>query len=217
MLRPATLAGTARADQVLGRLQWPQSSCPTLPLQAWKLTSRWQQEVRARRGLRPVPAGQQVHTPQQRATKPECTCCSYPQRPALLAEDALFMAWLLPKAAPAHLQELNRSSEACGSALMCRSHAEVAWQLPDTDCLQVLQLLPLSCAGVGEGKEAKEKPEPNSFTVDNPARVVPAQERFVSFPPDGRHQPIQSRRTAGILIMRDTKPGGQTGWQHVLP
>mmetsp|Transcript_32576 Transcript_32576/g.103783 ORF Transcript_32576/g.103783 Transcript_32576/m.103783 type:complete len:1598 (-) Transcript_32576:13-4806(-) len=64
--------------------------------------------------------------------------------------------------------------------------------------------------GEGAGGEKKEKKarEPSSFAVDNPARVVPGQERFIRFEEGegARYVPVKSR-PAGILIMKDTKPG----------
>ena len=50
-------------------------------------------------------------------------------------------------------------------------------------------------------------PEPTSYEVANPARVVAAQQRFVAFPPDGRWQPLQPGARSGIVLLRDTRPG----------
>ena len=55
---------------------------------------------------------------------------------------------------------------------------------------------------------AEKKKEPATHLLDNPARVVPAQQGLVSFPPDGRWQPLrQSKAVAGILVLKDTRPG----------
>lgn len=57
-----------------------------------------------------------------------------------------------------------------------------------------------------KSKAAKE-PEPSSHSLDNPARVVPAQEKLVKFPEGSRYMPIRSGRTAGILLLKDSTPG----------
>ncbi|PNW70631.1 hypothetical protein CHLRE_17g727950v5 [Chlamydomonas reinhardtii] len=57
------------------------------------------------------------------------------------------------------------------------------------------------------GKDKKE-PEPSSYTLENPARVTPAQARFVALPATGRWQPVRAGGPAtGIMVMRDTQPG----------
>lgn len=61
-------------------------------------------------------------------------------------------------------------------------------------------------AEVQKSKAAKE-PEPSSHSLDNPARVVPAQEKLVKFPEGSRYMPIRSGRTAGILLLKDSTPG----------
>ncbi|GAB4817108.1 hypothetical protein N2152v2_004154 [Parachlorella kessleri] len=62
-------------------------------------------------------------------------------------------------------------------------------------------------AGAAEKKAAEPpKEEPTSFTEDNPARVVPSQRRFISFPPAQRFQPVRPE-TCGFLVLRDTQPG----------
>ena len=62
-----------------------------------------------------------------------------------------------------------------------------------------------------EQKEAKAaaEPEPCRHSLDNPARVVPAQEKLVHFPEGSRYTPIRSGRAAGILLLKDSSPGTQ--------
>ena len=55
-------------------------------------------------------------------------------------------------------------------------------------------------------KPAPAVPEPTSYEVANPARVVLAQQRFIAFPPDGRWQPLQPNARSGIVLLRDTRP-----------
>ena len=66
--------------------------------------------------------------------------------------------------------------------------------------------------GRAEGQKAKapKEPEASSHRLDNPARVVPAQEKLVRFPEGSRYTPIRSGRTAGILLLKDSTPGTQT-------
>lgn len=66
-----------------------------------------------------------------------------------------------------------------------------------------------SAEGQAEAQKAKtlKEPEPSSHCLDNPARVVPAQEKLVKFPEGSRYMPIRSGRTAGILLLKDSTPG----------
>ena len=56
---------------------------------------------------------------------------------------------------------------------------------------------------------AKEADEPSSYVLDTPARVVPAQEKYIAFDADERWQPLRraSRQAAGVLLLIDNKPG----------
>ena len=55
---------------------------------------------------------------------------------------------------------------------------------------------------------AEKKEEPPTHQLSNPARIVPAQERLVSFPGSSRWQPLRSSHvTSGILVLRDARPG----------
>jgi 26S proteasome regulatory subunit N2 len=59
-------------------------------------------------------------------------------------------------------------------------------------------------------EKAKKLREPTSFTVPNVSRVVPAQWKFLSLPPDQRYRPVRGgHRTAlaGILLLQDGQPG----------
>ena len=58
-------------------------------------------------------------------------------------------------------------------------------------------------------KKEEETPEPSEELLNNPCRVVPAQESFVHFlsaAEGARYEPIVPSRTSGYLIVRDTKP-----------
>ena len=57
---------------------------------------------------------------------------------------------------------------------------------------------------------APKEPEPSSHSLDNPARVVPAQEKLVKFPEGSRYTPIRPGRTAGILLLKDSTPGNHS-------
>lgn len=58
----------------------------------------------------------------------------------------------------------------------------------------------------GKDKDKKE-PEATSEQLDNPARVVPAQERHVSFLPGSRFMPLKKGAVSGILVCSDDTPG----------
>ena len=63
----------------------------------------------------------------------------------------------------------------------------------------------------GDDEEKKEEPaapEPGSYEVPNPARVVPAQEKFMAVPPEQRWQPVAPTARAGFMVMKDLRPGG---------
>jgi 26S proteasome regulatory subunit N2 len=70
-------------------------------------------------------------------------------------------------------------------------------------------------AASGEGGEDKAaapdapaapKEDAPSTVLQNPARVVPAQERFVRFDDAGRYRPVK-RCGAGVVLLKDTQPG----------
>eukprot|EP00884_Botryococcus_braunii_P016818 jgi/Botrbrau1/381/Bobra.110_2s0036.1 len=68
-----------------------------------------------------------------------------------------------------------------------------------------------SGAAPGEGdamKDDRKKEEPSSYPLDNPARVVPAQEQYISFEETSSWRPLKhTRPTAGFLMMKHVKPG----------
>ena len=49
--------------------------------------------------------------------------------------------------------------------------------------------------------------EPTSYEVANPARVVPAQQKYVSFPAGSRWEPLRRGAKSGIVLLRDLRPG----------
>lgn len=61
---------------------------------------------------------------------------------------------------------------------------------------------------------AEKKEEPASHQLDNPARVVPAQEKLVSFPEGSRWRPVRgaAQPVAGIIVLTDTRPGEAPAW-----
>ena len=65
-------------------------------------------------------------------------------------------------------------------------------------------------AGKEKGSKERERarPEPGSYKLENPARVVPAQQRFVSFDPQARWRPLrEGQPAAGIVVLKDHHPG----------
>ena len=58
-----------------------------------------------------------------------------------------------------------------------------------------------------EESELKEKKEePLSYTLQNPFRVVPAQEPYLSYIPKERFQPLNPQYISGFVMLRDTNP-----------
>lgn len=53
-------------------------------------------------------------------------------------------------------------------------------------------------------KKAPE-PEPTFQILTNPARVVPAQEKFIKFLEGGRYEPVKLA-PSGFVLLRDLKP-----------
>lgn len=51
-----------------------------------------------------------------------------------------------------------------------------------------------------------KEPEPSNFTLENPARVVAGQRRFVQFQPNQRWQPVRPV-PSGFVVLRDSTPG----------
>lgn len=63
-----------------------------------------------------------------------------------------------------------------------------------------------SAGGAGGQPPPGKGEEAHTTALSNPCRVVPAQERLIRWDDKGRYQPIK-RAGAGILIVRDTRPG----------
>ncbi|KAK8684929.1 hypothetical protein V6N13_040943 [Hibiscus sabdariffa] len=53
--------------------------------------------------------------------------------------------------------------------------------------------------------EKKSEPEPSFEILTNPARVVPAQEKFIKFLEDSRYMPVKSA-PSGFVLLRDMRP-----------
>ncbi|XP_044499450.1 26S proteasome non-ATPase regulatory subunit 1 homolog A [Mangifera indica] len=54
-------------------------------------------------------------------------------------------------------------------------------------------------------QEKKAEPEPSFELLTNPARVVPAQEKFIKFLEDSRYLPVKSA-PSGFVLLRDLRP-----------
>ena len=50
-------------------------------------------------------------------------------------------------------------------------------------------------------------PEPASYEVANPARVVPSQQKYIAFPAGARWEPLRRGAKSGIVLLRDLRPG----------
>jgi 26S proteasome regulatory subunit N2 len=55
-------------------------------------------------------------------------------------------------------------------------------------------------------KETKEAPEPSTFNVKNPARVVRLQLKTLQVLDDSRYKPLKNLNNGGIIILKDSKP-----------
>lgn len=54
-------------------------------------------------------------------------------------------------------------------------------------------------------KEKKAEPEPTFEILTNPARVVPAQEKFIKFLEDSRYAPVKPA-ASGFVLLKDLRP-----------
>mmetsp|Transcript_3610 Transcript_3610/g.10844 ORF Transcript_3610/g.10844 Transcript_3610/m.10844 type:complete len:1016 (+) Transcript_3610:101-3148(+) len=62
-------------------------------------------------------------------------------------------------------------------------------------------------ANPGDSQTPKEKnEEPNSFMLVNPCRVLEEQEKYISWPSDGRYQPVKSSSSNGFVVLHNTRP-----------
>lgn len=60
----------------------------------------------------------------------------------------------------------------------------------------------------GAAQKPPATPEPTSYKIQNPARVVPAQEKFLTAAGTMRWQPVRSEGfRAGFIVMKDLTPG----------
>ncbi|KAL2620791.1 hypothetical protein R1flu_000996 [Riccia fluitans] len=57
-----------------------------------------------------------------------------------------------------------------------------------------------------EGGPEKKAAEPNSEILSNPARVVPAQEKYIKFKEDSRYVPVKRSRPSGFVMLKDLEP-----------
>lgn len=62
----------------------------------------------------------------------------------------------------------------------------------------------MSCQ-VDSTTEKKSEPEASFEILTNPARVVPAQEKFIKFLEDSRYVPVKSA-ASGFVLLRDLRP-----------
>jgi len=58
-----------------------------------------------------------------------------------------------------------------------------------------------------EKKEEEKKPEDNFEILHNPARVTPAQLKYITFDIDERYAPVKRGEVYRIVILKDNKPG----------
>ena len=58
--------------------------------------------------------------------------------------------------------------------------------------------------GAAAEKKAPE-PEPTFQLLTNPARVIPAQEKFIKFLEESRYEPVKAV-PSGFVLLRDLKP-----------
>jgi 26S proteasome regulatory subunit N2 len=58
--------------------------------------------------------------------------------------------------------------------------------------------------GAAAEKKAPE-PEPTFQLLTNPARVIPAQEKFIKFLEESRYEPVKAA-PSGFVLLRDLKP-----------
>lgn len=56
-----------------------------------------------------------------------------------------------------------------------------------------------------EGDSEKKKKEKVGYEVSNLSRVLPAQLKYISFPEDGRYEPVK-KPTGGVLLLHDRRP-----------
>lgn len=58
-----------------------------------------------------------------------------------------------------------------------------------------------------DAEKEKKKPEPTKEELSNPARVTPAQERYVRFDEGSRFVPAVADLKRGFVVLKDTTPG----------
>lgn len=54
--------------------------------------------------------------------------------------------------------------------------------------------------------DGAEEPQPDMEVIENPARVLRAQEKHISLLPNSRYEPVAQGRRAGIIVLKDTTP-----------
>ncbi|KNC97437.1 proteasome regulatory particle base subunit RPN2 [Spizellomyces punctatus DAOM BR117] len=61
----------------------------------------------------------------------------------------------------------------------------------------------------GQPEKKKKKKEDNSEVLENMARVVPAQVKYIKFKEDSRYVPVKKASVGGIMLMQDRRSGEQ--------
>lgn len=72
-------------------------------------------------------------------------------------------------------------------------------------CVQLFNISKLIVLKVDSPVEKKSEPEPTFEILTNPARVVPAQEKFVKFLQDSRYVPVKLA-PSGFVLLKDLRP-----------
>lgn len=150
--------------------------------------------------------------------KMSVTCNCRPSQfayPAAITQEAAHQVSKKPVAVlstTAKARERARKKEAAKGGVAAGTEkpaAEAADKAPG-DAAAAADAVPASAMETDEvaPKEASsKKDEASSFSLENPARVVPAQVKYVSFPAGSRLEPVKPDLPVGILVLRDLTPG----------
>eukprot|EP00475_Leptophrys_vorax_P035046 TRINITY_DN5735_c1_g2_i2.p1 TRINITY_DN5735_c1_g2~~TRINITY_DN5735_c1_g2_i2.p1 ORF type:complete len:358 (-),score=35.24 TRINITY_DN5735_c1_g2_i2:163-1083(-) len=138
---------------------------------------------------------------------------AYPSAAAVIASSATVKAPVAVLSTAARAKGRKKEAEAKGGVAAAEAAAgekaegaadvkkeEEGTKKADADAMEV--------EGADGSAAAAEKkaPEPTSEILHNPARVLPAQEKYIRFPDSCRYTPIR-KASSGFVLLKDKEPG----------
>eukprot|EP01025_Chloroclados_australasicus_P016522 TRINITY_DN1831_c0_g1_i4.p2 TRINITY_DN1831_c0_g1~~TRINITY_DN1831_c0_g1_i4.p2 ORF type:complete len:487 (-),score=45.52 TRINITY_DN1831_c0_g1_i4:479-1939(-) len=111
------------------------------------------------------------------------------------------------KSKDVEMTDANNGNDIEGDKLNRENHSSIAAST-HTNGHDGIENNKIKANANGDNNDTQEpKNEPNTYFLQNPARVVPQQVEYVEFPKDGRWQAVNTnKRVFGIIVCKDSSP-----------